>query len=217
MSFSDDPHVGDIDFILCCLCQKESESKVLCPSKNGKLSTYDLLAKDLTNFKNLGVNPIPVRIERLGCNIAETLKVNRAWFHKSCRSLCDNHKFNRIKKRKEKEESNVSPKKKTRSSADTSFQRDKPECIMTSCSETGEVLLGSTLHKAMTLKVLFHAFLICCIIIWSGLIFGGSSIKGNVRYVRDNSVILDRFLFYHQMRNYNSLLIIPIYFCYQSK
>lgn len=151
-------HVGEIDYSKCCLCQRDSDGKICNPSTSGNLSPYDTLATDLYNFKKIGIDPVRVRIRHFGENkteIKDTLIEKNAFFHITCKSKCDSGKFKRAQKRAAKEQlSNVSPQKSTRASANASFCRDEPSCVMTGCTEKdGRVQKGSVLHKASTKQV----------------------------------------------------------------
>ena len=138
-----------IDYKKCCLCQDETNrSSIRCPAKDGFETSYDKLEGDLLGFKALGQNPIPVQIALFGENIAYELKSNIAFFHYSCRKLCDTQKLKRAQKRKEKLETECldnSPQKKTRRSFNASLNNDEPECII--CSKNND---EEPLHKAMT-------------------------------------------------------------------
>ena len=148
----------EIDYSKCCLCQKEEESQIIHPAQT---STYDNLAEDLDGFRKLGIQPIPVQINNFGANLEEIkakLKDKKACYHRTCRNKCDSQKLKRSKKQAKKRSAqeklkNVSPTKATRSSVNASFNRDKPQCVMSDCTESGEVSKASKLRKAMTKQV----------------------------------------------------------------
>ena len=159
--FVDEHRLVEIDYSKCCLCQKEQESKICRPSQNGSQSTYDTLAEDLDGLRELGIEPVPVKIHHFGANLEQIksqLKSNRACYHRTCRNKCDSQKLKRSQKTAKKRTAeeklkNVSPTKATRASANASFNRDKPQCVMSGCTESGEVSKGRKLRKALTMQV----------------------------------------------------------------
>lgn len=92
---------------LCCLCQIDTTEKLVCPKTTDSGSSYSTLAENLGQFKELGSIPIRVPIENLdtGHGIEETLKSNKATWHKSCFTRCNTLKLERAKKRKREESS----------------------------------------------------------------------------------------------------------------
>lgn len=83
------------------MCQTHSDKPLTCPAKSKRRDTgagYDTLADNLSSFRSVGNQPIPVEINRLddGDGIANTLALNHATWHASCRLNCSASRFARI-------------------------------------------------------------------------------------------------------------------------
>ena len=77
-----------INWELCVLCQTETDETLQCPARSSKLpvgSGYMPLAENLNQFKDLGIVPMDLDVEKLdeGIGIQETLMIHRAKWHKT--------------------------------------------------------------------------------------------------------------------------------------
>ena len=102
--------VQDIDWSLCVLCQQPSFGHLINP-RNGrsheKPKGYRILAVNLEELHSLNALPLNIDLSRLddGSGIEETMTTNFAKWHKSCLVLCSRSQVDRVRKRKEKEQS----------------------------------------------------------------------------------------------------------------
>ena len=72
-----------IDWSLCALCQERSDKPLICPAKSKCKDIgagYDTLGDNLSSFRSVGNQPLPIDINRLdeGDGISSTLKSNCA-------------------------------------------------------------------------------------------------------------------------------------------
>ena len=77
-----------INWILRALCQTEADETLQCTARSSRLpvgSGYMSLAKNLNQFKDLGITPIDLDVEKLdeGIGIQETLMIYSAKRHKT--------------------------------------------------------------------------------------------------------------------------------------
>ena len=92
----------DINWELCCLCQKEKSEEALQTLKEEGLLS---LERDLRDFHVIDDQTLPaginITIAQLddGSGIAEILKLRKAKYHKKCRSYCSS---SRVKRAREK-------------------------------------------------------------------------------------------------------------------
>ena len=141
--------IRSIDWTMCCLCQTGSKKDLRCPADQERFhSAYDNLEKDHLDFDSISALPDLLSLACLndGSGIAKTCLINRANYHKNCRSQYNQDKFRRAEernKRKIKFGVHSPSPKKTRSSFSASFSRDIPECIV--CGGDSET---DDLHKA---------------------------------------------------------------------
>ena len=73
----------------CVLCQTETDETLQCPARSLKLpvgSGCMSLAENLNQFKDLGIVPINLDVEKVdeGIGIQETLMIHNAKWHKTC-------------------------------------------------------------------------------------------------------------------------------------
>ena len=78
-----------INWELCVLCQTETDETLQCPARSSKLpvgSAYMSLAENLNQFKDLGIVPMNLDVEKLDeeIGIQETLMIHSAKWHKTC-------------------------------------------------------------------------------------------------------------------------------------
>ena len=78
-----------INWKLCFLCQTETDETLQCPARSLKLpvgSGCMLLAESLNQFKDLGIIPMDLDVEKLdeGIGIQETLMIHSTKWHKTC-------------------------------------------------------------------------------------------------------------------------------------
>ena len=72
-----------INWKLCVLCQTETDETLQCPARSSKLlvgSGYMSLAENLNQFKDLGIVPMNLDVEKLDeeTGIQETLMIHSA-------------------------------------------------------------------------------------------------------------------------------------------
>ena len=80
---------GPIDWSICALCQEHSDKTLMCPAKSKRTDIgagYDALGDNLSSFRSVGNEPLPIAINRLdeGDGISNTLTRNHAKWHASC-------------------------------------------------------------------------------------------------------------------------------------
>ncbi|KAF5301671.1 hypothetical protein FQA39_LY19092 [Lamprigera yunnana] len=100
-------------------------------TRKDKFAAYVSLESSLTRLNELNqLKSIPLRLDfsqlNDGTGIFNTLKNNRAVYHKSCRANCSENRIARAQKRSEQESSTKFSPKKTRQSSGTF---DKNKCI----------------------------------------------------------------------------------------
>lgn len=89
---------------LCALCQSDTGEALQCPenstTKNKRGIGYITLANDLLQFKQLGIFPHQIDLDKLddGRGFYDTLSTNTAKWHKSCRLQFNQNKIKRLKK-----------------------------------------------------------------------------------------------------------------------
>lgn len=94
-----------MDWSKCIICQNKTKENLQCPTnskrKSGSIG-YKTLAQNLLDFKSIDKIPEGLDLKLLdeGSGIEETLRQKNASWHKSCRDLFNNTKFERAKKRK---------------------------------------------------------------------------------------------------------------------
>ena len=113
------------DWNKCCLCQEDATENLIPSSKSFKReeSGYKNIATNLPLFHKLNALPIPIDIKPLddGSGIENTLRLNNAKYHNSCRLMFNNSKLQRAQKRglsREDNEAEAGPSKFTRRSVD---------------------------------------------------------------------------------------------------
>ena len=84
---------GPIDWSMCALCQEHSDKTLICPAKSKRTdigAVYDTLVDNLSSFRSVGNEPLPIDINRLdaGDVISNTLTRNHAKWHASCHLKC---------------------------------------------------------------------------------------------------------------------------------
>lgn len=92
------PH---IDWSRCALCQELSSEPLQCPAKSKRTDVgagYDRVGDNLTEFRDLGEQPIGVDIAQLddGDGIPQTLAKHSAQWHSSCRLKCSSSRLARL-------------------------------------------------------------------------------------------------------------------------
>ena len=130
------PKWKEIDWTLCCLCQKKSATELRCPYKKVCYhNAYQTLEDDLKNFVE---NDVPllfgVNLECIndGSGIANTLLKNEAKYHHGCRGCFRSHIVQRALDKRAREESDsedIFSPKKTRSSFSATLNHDKIQCV----------------------------------------------------------------------------------------
>ena len=95
----------EIDWNRCVICQTEKTEKLLCPNNSNQCDKhvgYKSLAEDLLNFDSIGMLPYGIKLNSLrneGQPLLVSFIENSAKFHKTCRSSCDKHHFERAQDR----------------------------------------------------------------------------------------------------------------------
>ena len=95
---------------LCALCQTETDKTLQCPAKSSKLpvgSDYMSLAKNLNQFKDFGIVPIDLDVEKLDkeIGIQETLMIHSAKWHKTCSLKFNKQALQRLSRKQTKQRS----------------------------------------------------------------------------------------------------------------
>ena len=101
-----DPKKDEIDWSKCILCndnERTGDDKLTIPDDKVSNSGYTTLAKTLEELVELGELPPKIDLNNIndGSGIEQTLKKNRAGFHKFCK-LDHTKILKRAKKRKQK-------------------------------------------------------------------------------------------------------------------
>ncbi len=99
---SDKEHT-EIDWNKCILCQDSTSESLSCPadSKRGTDEAgYKTTAENLIAFEKLGCLPKQINLCQIdeGKGVEESLKVNRAKWHDSCRLKFNKSKLHRAEK-----------------------------------------------------------------------------------------------------------------------
>ena len=142
-----------INWKLCVLCQTETDETLQCPARSSKLpvgSGYMLLAENLNQFKDLGIVPMDLDVEKLdkGIGIQETLMIHSAKWHKTCSLKFNKQALQRVSRKQTKQKSqNVGTSGVQTRSA---FSHTTALYLRFFCNEPA----GTTnLHKASTHKL----------------------------------------------------------------
>ena len=142
---SDSNSSSSINWDLCCLCQLQSDDPLQTPKSEGLLS----LERDLKDFIEIA-NALPscvnVTIDQMndGSGIASTLVLNKAKYHKHCRSYCSSSRVKRVRKHEDHALPSLLSPKKLRSSHP---QTSGIHCVICEGEDTKD------LHKALTNNV----------------------------------------------------------------
>ena len=114
------------DWNKCCLCQEDKNENLIPSSKSYKREEagYKNIEINLPLFHEINALPIPMDIKRLddGSGIENTLRLNNAKYHNTCRLMFNNSKLERAQKRRgsqRSDEPEAGPSKFTRRSVDT--------------------------------------------------------------------------------------------------
>ena len=105
----------DIDWKLCILCRTESNENLVCPANSKRKDVgagYELLGLSLSQLEQLDVKPFDIEFCELdnGESIASTFSINKACWHKSCRSKINSTEIKRAAKRKAESDEGCSSK-----------------------------------------------------------------------------------------------------------
>ena len=84
---------GPINCSMCALCREQSDKTLICPVKSNRTDIgagYDTWADNLSSFRSVGNEPLPIDINMLdkGDGICNTLTRNHAKWHASCCLKC---------------------------------------------------------------------------------------------------------------------------------
>ena len=95
---SSTPSPHSIDWSLCALCQEQTDIPLTCPGKSLRPdigSSYDTLGNNLSSFRDICKQSVPVDLNRLddGDGIANTLSRNQAKWHTSCLLKCSTNRL----------------------------------------------------------------------------------------------------------------------------
>ena len=93
---------------LCVFCQTETNEALQCPARSSKLpvgSGYMSLADNLSQFKDLGIIPLDLDVEKLdkGIGIQETLMIHSAKWHKTCSLKFNKQALQRVSRKQIKQ------------------------------------------------------------------------------------------------------------------
>ncbi|KAF5287459.1 hypothetical protein FQA39_LY04087 [Lamprigera yunnana] len=153
---------GLIDWSLCFICQNETREKLTNPERStrkDKFAAYVSLESSLTRLNALNqLTSIPLRVDLSqlndGTGIFNTLKSNKAVYHKSCRANCSENRIARAQKRSEQESSIKFSPKKTRQSSGTF---DKNKSIFCATDTPSNQPLYRVRHKKVSASIVQHA------------------------------------------------------------
>jgi hypothetical protein len=90
-----------MDWKLCIICQRSTRESLQCPGKSKRKDAgagYFSFIRIATEYKELGIEVSKIDIE--SPEIVNTLMIQNASWHKSCRDLYNKTKLERAKKRK---------------------------------------------------------------------------------------------------------------------
>eukprot|EP00112_Aurelia_sp_Birch-Aquarium-sp1_P024416 Seg771.7 transcript_id=Seg771.7/GoldUCD/mRNA.D3Y31 product="hypothetical protein" protein_id=Seg771.7/GoldUCD/D3Y31 len=142
---------------LCIICQAETPEDLNCPALSNRKdvgSGYKSIAAHLCRFKELGLLPRTLQLERLddGGGIEETLTKQKASWHPSCRAQYNTTKLKRAEKRSIKSDiynCDSSSEKRTRAQTEIYHDHNQETCFF--CGKEGDD--SKKLHKAATFQI----------------------------------------------------------------
>ena len=99
-----------INWLQCVLFQTETDETLQCPARYSKLpvgSGYTSLAENLNQFKDLGIAPMDLDVEKLneGIGIQETLMIHSAKWHKTRNLKFNKQVLQRVSRKQTKQRS----------------------------------------------------------------------------------------------------------------
>ena len=82
------------------MCQEVNRETTVCPARKDGAG-YKYVAENLSEFQDLGINPVPLSFDRLdeGNGFEETFHKNSACWHKSCRAKVSSSILQRNRKK----------------------------------------------------------------------------------------------------------------------
>ena len=114
------------DYNKCCLCQEDKNENLIPSSKSDKREEagYKNITTNIPSFHEVNALPISMNIKRLddGSGIENTLRLNNAKYHNTCRLIFNNSMLERAQKRRgsqRSDEHEAGPSKFTYCSVDT--------------------------------------------------------------------------------------------------
>lgn len=137
---------------LCALCQEETGEVLQCPARSTSKPSgigYTSLARDLLAFQEYGQIPPELDLDRLddGDGIEDTLRTNRAQWHKACRVKYNETKLQRRRKSDEKAEQSDTITVHTRSTHTQASQVNTKDPLCFFCNKPAG---SEILHEAST-------------------------------------------------------------------
>ena len=147
-----------IDWSLCALCQEQTDIPLTCPGKSLRTdigSSYDTLGNNLTCFRDICKQPIPVDLNRLddGGGIANTLSRNQAKWHTSCRLKCSTNRLARLRPSTSATSDDGSqPYMRQRTSTNT-IGKENNTCFLCDEPGTNALPLHETIRPQITRRV----------------------------------------------------------------
>ena len=154
---STEPLGSSIDWVKCVLCQADTGSRLVDPSRctsrdNKPSEAYETIAHYIDAFHSLNELPFNINFEAIddGSGVANTLKVNNAVWHKTCRNKIDKQKLERAQKRMASDTGDKSSKRlkiETRRNSESMSQNQSNGRTCIFCDRPGEAsnkLAGAT-------------------------------------------------------------------------
>ena len=151
---SSTPSPHPIDWSFCALCQEQTDISLTCPAKSLRTDlgcSYDSLGNNLSSFRDIGKQPVPVDLNRLdeSDDIANTLSCNQAKCHTTCRLKCSTNRLARLRPSTSTSSDDGSqPYMRQRTSTNT-LGKESSICFL--CDKPGTETLP--LHEAMTPQI----------------------------------------------------------------
>ncbi|KAK6187414.1 hypothetical protein SNE40_005450 [Patella caerulea] len=143
----------EINWENCALCQSKTQEPTIVPQKGKRFDKgigYGTLARELTNARDVGFNPLQIDFDRLddGSGIEQTLRTHQACWHKLCKNEYSKLKLDRWRKRvaPREEKPEASPRKTRRMDGDQSKTGEEDTCLF--CDG-----MGGDLHTASTFAI----------------------------------------------------------------
>ena len=145
------PPKQQTDWSKCCLCQDDKKEDLKSPPTHYPCSMeqdgYSMIAKNVPLFHAISEMPImldPARLDE-GYGIDKTLRRNHAKYHQTCRTMFNNTKLERAKKRRSTSPSSSAEGRAKIRRTSLASSSKQSECFL--CEKVAPT---SSLRQAMT-------------------------------------------------------------------